>query len=364
MAASFHALSGEHRALLLALLDTPPRPVSARELAAAFRRHAATALRQQPEQLVDRLTDHFLRLVNESAVTWVHPSWRDLVIDELVSDRVARQKFLRQCSIEGILLAVSTAGGATGERLLPLVRDDQDWDALSDRLAAVMAELDEPDINRLFVTLAEARAALPGDDQSELTALAGYALELVARRWNQERAVIPVGLLASWFELAALLDEPPPPPKLAPTWIELLPSDRIDLDSTADVTGIDDWTALGELLQEHSPKQLEAFGFPDKQRNTISVFVADVRSIASTVEPAARREMLIRILRRLSELAPDYAKRAAQIANRLAAVHEEPELPRRYRPRPLSPELKRILDAPIPRQRSDKELVALVLDDL
>jgi hypothetical protein len=74
--------------------------------------------------------------------------------------------------------------------------------------------------------------------------------------------------------------------------------------------------------------------------------------------------MLIRILRRLSELAPDYATRAAQIANRLAAVHEEPELPRRYRPRPLSPELKRILDAPIPRQRSDKELVARVLDDL
>jgi hypothetical protein len=227
-----------------------------------------------------------------------------------------------------------------------------------------MVELDEPDINRLFVTLAEARAALPGDDQSELAALAGYALELVARRWNRERNVIPVGLLASWFELAALLDEPPPPPQLAPTWIELLPSDRIDLDSTADVTRLDDWTALGQLLQERSPKQLEAFGFPDKQRNTISVFVADVRSIASTVEPAARREMLIRILRRLSELAPDYAKRTAQIANRLAAVHEEPELPRRYRPRPLSPELKRILDAPIPRQRSDKELVARVLDDL
>jgi hypothetical protein len=189
-------------------------------------------------------------------------------------------------------------------------------------------------------------------------------LELVARRWNQECTVIPVGLLASWFELAALLGEPPPPPELAPTWIELLPSDRIDLDSTADVTSFDDWTALGELLQEHSPKQLEAFGFPDQQRNTISVFVDDVRSIASTVEPVTRRELLIRILRRLSELAPEHAKRAAQVASRLAAVHEQPELPRSYKPRPLSPELKRILDAPFVRQRSDKELVARVLDDL
>jgi hypothetical protein len=364
MAASFRALSYEHRELLVALLDTPPRPVSARELAAAFRRHAATGLRQQPEQLVDRLTDHFLRLVKENGVTWVHPSWRDLVIDELVGDRVARQRFLRQGSIEGILLAISTAGGATGERLLPLVRDDQDWDALSDRLAAVMVELDDPDINRLFVTLSEARGALPRDDQSELTAVAGYALQLVARRWNQEHAVIPVGLLASWFELAALLGEPPPPPELAPTWIELLPTDRIDLDSTADVARLDDWTALGELLQEHSPKQLEAFDFPDQQRNTISVFVDDVRSIAPAAEPAARREVLIRILRRLSELAPDHAKRAAQVASRLAAVHEEPELPRGYRPRPLSPELKRILDTPFTRPRSDEDIVARVLDDL
>jgi len=74
--------------------------------------------------------------------------------------------------------------------------------------------------------------------------------------------------------------------------------------------------------------------------------------------------LLIRILRRLFELAPDHAKRAAQVASRLAAVREEPELPRRYRRRPLSPEFKRILDTPFPRRRPDEELVARVLDDL
>jgi hypothetical protein len=364
MVASFRALSDEHRALLLALLDAPPGPVSERELLAAFRRHVATGSRPQPRQLIDRLTDHFVRLVNTSGVTWVHPSWRDLIIEELISDRKARQRFLQSCSIEGILLAISTAGGSAGERLLPLLRDDQDWDALSDRLVVVMPDLDEPGINRLLVTLAEAKAAMPSDDQGEIAALAAYALQRIAQRWNEDGAVIPVGVLASWFELAAAIPEPPPPPELAVTWIELLPGDRIDLHSPTDIARFDDWTALSELLQAHARHKLETFGFPEKQGNTISTFVDDVKQMARSVEHAARRELLIRILWRLSELAPEYAKRAAKIASRLAAVREQSEFPSRYTPRPISPELQRILDAPLIREPSNEALVARVLDDL
>ena len=38
MAESFRALSDEHRAVLVALLDVPPGPASEREIAAAVRR--------------------------------------------------------------------------------------------------------------------------------------------------------------------------------------------------------------------------------------------------------------------------------------------------------------------------------------
>lgn len=63
MAASFSSLGTEYRDLLIAMLDTPPGPVSERELVDALRRHHNGALPKPPAALVDRLTDHFLRVL-------------------------------------------------------------------------------------------------------------------------------------------------------------------------------------------------------------------------------------------------------------------------------------------------------------
>ncbi len=63
MATSFQALGDEHRDLLVAMLDTPPGPVSERDLTAALRRHHDGALPHPPAELVDRLSDHFLRVL-------------------------------------------------------------------------------------------------------------------------------------------------------------------------------------------------------------------------------------------------------------------------------------------------------------
>jgi hypothetical protein len=62
MARSFGALGDEHRDVLVALLDTPPGPVSERDLVAALRRHHDGSLSRPPLHLVDRLADHFLRV--------------------------------------------------------------------------------------------------------------------------------------------------------------------------------------------------------------------------------------------------------------------------------------------------------------
>jgi hypothetical protein len=63
MATSFGTLADEHRDLLVALLDTPPGPVPERELVAALRRHHDGSLSHPPAELVDRLADHFLRVL-------------------------------------------------------------------------------------------------------------------------------------------------------------------------------------------------------------------------------------------------------------------------------------------------------------
>jgi len=63
MATSLHALDAEHRDVLTALLDAPPGPVSDRELAASLRRHRGNGLSRTPVELIDRLADHFLRVL-------------------------------------------------------------------------------------------------------------------------------------------------------------------------------------------------------------------------------------------------------------------------------------------------------------
>jgi hypothetical protein len=63
MRTSFAALEPEHRELLLAMLDSPPGPVAERDLAAGLRRHATVGLPKAPADLVDRLADHFLRVM-------------------------------------------------------------------------------------------------------------------------------------------------------------------------------------------------------------------------------------------------------------------------------------------------------------
>jgi hypothetical protein len=66
-------------------------------------------------------------------ITWIHPSCRDLTIEELSASTVERLRFLGSCSETGIHLATSVGGGEKGERQLPLLQHPKDWEALKCR---------------------------------------------------------------------------------------------------------------------------------------------------------------------------------------------------------------------------------------
>ncbi len=198
MAESFDALGPEHRALLIALLDTPPGPVPERELAASARRHAEGGLSRPPAELVDRLTDHFLRLVPPSSATWVHPSWRDLVIDRLAADPDARRRFLERCSIDGVLLALSLGGGHDGERSRPLLGSDADWDALDARIHDLVPDLDDQGLTRLLNMLESGSSP----DHAEFVAVTRTALDRMARCWDAKRSFPSRSMIRHWHATA------------------------------------------------------------------------------------------------------------------------------------------------------------------
>jgi hypothetical protein len=307
MRASFHALELEHRDLLIALLDAPAGLIDERELAGTVRRHRVGGLSRPPAELIDRLTDHFLR-VSGLGIGWVHPSWRDLVIEELRQDASARRRFLAASGIDGVTLALSHAGGPVGERSLPLLIDDRDWDTLGDRVHQLLREFDDRDIARLLQALGGAvDAAGDAGAKREAITLAGDCLGTLKRAWERQPGAIPGFLLEAWFSLSAmtgdLLDPLAlDPPELGLTWIELHPGAMLGGRlGREELMRIDDWLALAELLDRHAPSALVTFDFFGADRQLIAHAIP---ALAAAATHAELRDLAESVLTRISGLLP------------------------------------------------------------
>ena len=305
MRTSFQALEREQRELLIALLDAPAGLIDERELAETVRRHHAGGLSRPPGELIDRLTDHFLR-VTPLGIGWVHPSWRDLVIDQLRSDPAARRRFLSACGTDGLTLALSHAGGVAGERTLPLLISDTDWDVLGDRTHDLLRELDEKDIARVLHALIGALSTVTeGPQAREAQTLATDCLGTMKRWWNQRYRPVPLFLLEAWYALTAGLAEPLDPPDIGPTWVELHPGSLLlENPDRSELARVEDWLTLAELLNRHDPAALEAFDFYGQDKDLLARAIAPLAHAASDAD---LHDLAESVLARIEGLLPDLA---------------------------------------------------------
>lgn len=306
MATSFAALEEHHRALLIALLDAPAGLTDDRELAATLRRHHPGGLSRPPHELIDRLTDHFVR-ISSLGIDWVHPSWRDLVIEQLRSDRDARRRFLGVCGPYGALLVLSSAGGAGGERVLPLLIDDADWDVFNGRVGELLRELDDADLARLLLACAEPLAGdLDARQRAELQSLVEYTLGATRRLWDTRRKPLPIFLLEAWYTASSDLARPLRAPQITPTWMALHPASADVVDELRDLRRSDEWLELAQALTRHDPPALEALGFPDVD----AVWLRRLGRKATQLTYSRERDrsaLGMQILERLRDLQPQSA---------------------------------------------------------
>jgi hypothetical protein len=196
-------------------------------------------------------------------VTWVHPTWRDLVIERLAGDAGLRRHFLARCGPHGAMLALSTAGGSHGERVLPLIADDGDWDALGDRIYALLPELDHTELAAVLRAIQSVVQIVIPDWMAvrEARGLARMTLERTASLWRTAGAPVLLDCVDAWLSLSDGLDPPVWPDFLGPTWAELLPRGAPDPEDLAEVQRFADWVTLCELLGEFSRELLEQLGF-------------------------------------------------------------------------------------------------------
>jgi hypothetical protein len=197
-------------------------------------------------------------------VAWVHPTWRDLVIERLAGDAELRRHFLGHCGPHGIVLALSTSGGAEGERRLPLICDDEDWDAVGDRVYALAPELEHAELVAVFAAIGRALRELIRElpaRAGEARALARMALERTASAWEAANAPVPLDCVDAWLGLSKHFDPVVWPGFLAVTWAELLPTALPDSGDLVEMQRFTDWLTLTELARDFSPDLLGELGY-------------------------------------------------------------------------------------------------------
>lgn len=313
MRTSFGVLESEHRELLIALLDAPGGLIDERDLAATVRRHHAGGLSRPPSELIDRLTDHFLH-ITPLGIGWVHPSWRDMVINELREDSAARQRFLEACGLHGVMLALSREGGIVGERILPLLVSDSDWDALGDRVGKLVKQLEDQELAQLFLALRGLwTVEITRSQKREARSLVTNVLKMTARRWDQEHRPLPGFLLEHWYALREWDPEAIQPPQLGLTWAELYPAsppaggmDRSELNRA------DEWLALAQTLRRYDRAALTGLGFFAHDQDLLAHLA---QTLQRTIDQDTR-SMAESVLSRIQELASGLAYGAARDALR------------------------------------------------
>lgn len=207
-------------------------------------------------------------------VAWVHPTWRDLVIERLSQDAALRRHFLDHCGPHGIALAMSTGGGAEGGRQLPLIAGDEDWDAIGDRIYALGPDLDARETATVLTALDQLLEVTVGDAMlaGEGAALARMVLERFGELWNAAHAAIPLPCIDAWLSAAARLDPRPWPTFLATTWAELLPVALPDAGDLPEMQRFIDWGTLCGIVETFSFDLLDELGYGEPQRAIVRAF--------------------------------------------------------------------------------------------
>ncbi|HJN18439.1 MAG TPA: hypothetical protein QGH10_23260, partial [Armatimonadota bacterium] len=197
----FERLPATHQSFLIAMLDVASNTSTVNLLNESYYRHSAdqsvppkTVARDLQGTAIRPLTVHSQVWSPRSRVyedthrdtyVWVHPSWRDMVIERLAADDATRAAFVSNCALPGLLLALSTAGGAKGERETPLLRAAEDWDALISRAAALIDNETDDVAHRILSAThgIVARAAPKGALTDGLLRLATAVLSACREAW-------------------------------------------------------------------------------------------------------------------------------------------------------------------------------------
>jgi hypothetical protein len=225
-------------------------------------------------------------------IDWIHPSCRDLVIEELAVEPTLQAKFVESMSLQGIKLSISDSGGLAGERQLPLMKDPRNLEILHGRCLSIAREDSDNDVIDLLTTLHSAALESPDlERRQRLIKTIGAVCKEVCVRWDASGKTIKADHLLAYCE-ASILSKPfSPVPQLDVTWEELVEDIRGQLIKGEDRNLLDpdyfiEWMKFAKIVASNEPRFLRAAGFPNK-------FHADIKRFLLLLDSEVREELML-----------------------------------------------------------------------
>jgi hypothetical protein len=281
---TFKALSPAHKWFLIAMLEIGDNWYDLKDI---YEDYCPASQHEPYRDVVEHLTESFVR-THETITSkakailiprdWMHPSYRDLVIDQLTENAELRTRFLQRASLEGIKLAISDTGGAGGQRRIPFMTSAEAWDILHERCISIASKDDLETVLDLMEALhSSALANRTSPSYRRLASLLSGVCCTLKERWNRVEEVFDSEQLKIFCTANEIATPKSPMPQLDRSWeaIEV----RLQQSLTAKRVDIYDFEPVHELLRfadvvrAIEPTFLRRQSFPEKYESAIQALM-------------------------------------------------------------------------------------------
>lgn len=305
MRKSFLALPWSHKWFLISLLEVGDDNQSANVLA-VYSEHCPNAERRPAEEVFQELKEAFVKGTNY--VDWMHPSYRDLVIEELSRDESLKLAFLDRMGIPGIKLAVSDTGGALGTRSFPLMTSQDAWRLLTDRCLSVVQAGNASDAAELLNALESASRSTRSTEIREcLSEVLASVCVAACTKWNAEHTVLSHEHLRIYGSASTLARPLPPVPIVEQSWTamddKLTKALKLGTSLVFESEILRNWVSLAKTIGETEPRFLVQVGFFAKLKELVPKVLSHIRDELEALDRLGGYDELSHTEYSLSELA-------------------------------------------------------------
>lgn len=277
----FQALPLEHKWMLLSLLESE-HYCTAEDLISRFQSQY-TGPGAKTQDVLEELREAFVTLkgTTQRYVEWIHPSYRDLVIEQLRDGGSLRSEFLNRMNVAGVKLALSEAGGATGKLKFPLVNSATEWETLQERCLELARKSGSEHCGSLLNVLANAHDSATGQQRASVQGILKATCRTLRERWDAEQAELDSATVGAYTNASERTTPMEPMPALDATWAAVVHrlTEQIednDIDFLFDSGALDEFISMFEAIRDSDPRLLRRVHFPSALDPAIEALLARI----------------------------------------------------------------------------------------